>query len=410
MSLKRLTQFLLQLCVLTSFITYIIKVDFILLDKLTISEIFGGLGILLFGFINRKEIITIFKNCVSVYKYAFCLFSSFFIGVFITQDLYGTILGIFVFFYLLLLSITFYNAFYNDVFLLVKTVILTFFIMIIIGFYDYFALKNNLYTIFPNANARYLISGFRSFGQVGDYTFCILTFLIPFQFSNYSLKLNEKWRFFLRITVFMGIVFVFGTVRVSAILSLFLALFLFFFLNRNFTVIRRFYFEIILVFVSLLIIKFNFESLYQYLWDRLNARIFKRNESYESMFIVENFNFAIKLFLNNPIFGNSIITERIPVYNVEIHGTYLKLLAESGLLGVFCYFLFIKDIWSKLKSKMRNNNHIGNFIRCYFPFFLSSLVMWFYDFHLRKKEFWIVLALILIIAKVSEQKTELEEK
>ncbi|WP_459926094.1 O-antigen ligase family protein [Flavobacterium covae] len=409
---KNASKVSLQFCVLTSFMTYSFDESHPFFNALTISELFGGVGILLFLMDNYKSFLEHIRTTDVVYLYAFLLLIVCSMGVFVTEDLTNTSIAISKFVYLITLSVVLYHTFLNSLTLFIKAVIVTFFLMIFIGFYDFIALHLDLIAIFPNVTDKYFVSGFRMFGQVGDYTYCFLSFLVPFQFSNFSLMLSHQWRLFLRVCVFLGLVFLVGTVRVSAMFSLIIGFLLwmicFFELKR----IKQFLPEICLFFLSLLVIRSQFSVLYDLLWHRLEARIFHRDpNSQESSFIIVNFKYAIKNFRENPFFGNGMGVLKIPVYNVEIHGTYLKLLAETGIVGLFFYFLFLKAIFYKTYSKIRKNiNFEHDFFNHYMPFFFSSLVMWFYDFHLRKKEFWIILALILIIVKFNKNNEELVSK
>ncbi|OWP87308.1 hypothetical protein BWK60_04375 [Flavobacterium covae] len=409
---KKITKIVLVVCVLTSFITHSIIQSQPFLDALTISELFGGVGILLFLMNNYKSFLVHIRTTDVVYLYAFLLLIACGMGVFVTENLTNTSIAISKFVYLITLSVVLYHTFINSLTLFIKAVIVAFSLMIFIGFYDFIALHLGLLTIFPNVTDKYVVSGFRVFGQVGDYTYCFLAFLVPFQFSNFSLFLSHQWRLFLRVCVFLGVIFLVGTIRVSAIFSFGIGFLLWMICFYDLKRIKQFLPEGCLFFLALLVMKLQFSTLYNLLWHRLEVRIFHRDpNSPESSFIIVNFKYAIKFFRKNPFFGNGLGNGEIPVYNVEIHGTYLKLLAETGILGLFFYFLFLKAISHKIYSKIRKNiNFEHDFFNHYMPFFFSSLVMWFYDFHLRKKEFWIILALILIIVKFNKNNEQLVSK
>ncbi|MBF6652512.1 hypothetical protein C3B47_06340 [Flavobacterium columnare] len=399
-------------CVLTSFITYSFDKNYPFFNALTVSELFGGVGILLFLMDNNKTILEYIRTTDVVYLYAFLLLIACSLSIFVTLDLTNTSIAISKFVYLITLSVVLYHIFLNALILFIKTIIVTFFLMIFIGFYDFIALHLSLMTFFPNVTDKYFVSGFRMFAQVGDYTYCFLAFLVPFQFSNFSLMLSLQWRLFLRVCVFLGVIFLVGTIRVSAIFSFGIGFLLWMICFFDLKKIKQFLPEGCLFFLALLVMKLQFSTLYNLLWHRLEARIFHRDpNSPESSFIIVNFKYAIKFFRKNPFFGNGLGNGEIPVYNVEIHGTYLKLLAETGIVGLFFYFLFLKAISHKIYSKIRKNiNFEHDFFNHYMPFFFSSLVMWFYDFHLRKKEFWIILALILIIVKFNKNNEQLVSK
>lgn len=191
--LKAITTLMLLSCIFFSFITYTINVENLFFLKfLTISEVFGVVAVGFFIVTNLKNIV-VFREINIVYKMSFLLVISFGVGLLVTKELKSTLLAVTILMYLLLLSFAIYNTFKNDFLFLVKIIIVTFLALSIVGFYDHFAFQYGLITIFPINCSNCITSGFRYFGQTGDYTFLMLTFLLPFQFSNLSLLPNRKW-------------------------------------------------------------------------------------------------------------------------------------------------------------------------------------------------------------------------
>jgi len=401
--LKNTIILLLLSCVFFSFITYTINIkNLFFLKFLTISEVFGGLAITLF-IINNLEKITALKKTNTIYKTSFLLLISFCLGLLITKELKSTLLAIMILVYLVILSFVLYDTFKNNFLLLVKIIIATFLALSIVGFYDYFAAQHGLIAIFPNVARSYIISGFRYFGQTGDYTFMVLTFLLPFQFSNLSSLLNKKWFVTLRFSTFLGILVLLGTSRISSILSLGIGLFLWVIFTRNWKLFKKYILEILIFAIIIATTRYTFPEIYKNVTYRYKSRISNRvDNSMEADFILDNFTFAIHAFKEKPLLGHGLASITNPTNGHEIHGTYLKILAETGLLGTFFYLIFIGSILTLIYKKIKDKNAISNvFFMNYLPFFIASIIMWSYEYHLRKKEFWMVLALILIISQIN---------
>lgn len=401
-NLKNTITLLLLSCVFFSFITYTINIkNLFFLKFLTLSEVFGMLAVVLFVVSNLK-IIVAFKEINIVYKTSFLLVISFGVGLLVTKELKSTLLAVMILMYLLLLSFAIYNTFKNDFLFLVKIIIVTFLALSLVGFYDYFAVQYGLITVFPNVTNNCITSGFRYFGQTGDYTFMILTFLLPFQFSNLSSLLDKKWLFALRVAIFLGVLVLVGTGRVSSILSLGIGLFLWIIFTRNWKIIRKYTLEIILFAIIIATAKYTFPEIYKNVTYRYESRISNRvDNSMEADFILDNFTFAIDAFKEKPLLGHGLASIANPTNNLEIHGTYLKMLGETGLLGTFFYLVFMGSILVLIYKRIKDKTSVSNvFFVNYLPFFLTSIIMWSYEYHLRKKEFWIILALILIISEI----------
>ena len=402
------TIFLLS-CVFFSFVTYNININNLyVLKYLTLSEVFGIMAISFFLLNNLKNTFLLIKHNF-VFTASLLLLTSFSLGIFVTKDLKATLLALIIFAYLILLSIAIVITFKSNFLLLIKTIIVTFIIMSVVGFYDYFALKNNFLTIFPNTSNNYIISGFRYFGQTGDYSFMLLSFLLPYQFSNLSTLLSKKWFIALRIATFLGVIVLIGTGRVSAILSLGIGIFLWIILTRKWEFFKKHRLELILFFIIILSAKYTLPDIYKNVTSRYESRVSNRvDNTLESEFIVNNFTFAITSFKDKPLLGHGLASIANPTDDSEIHGTYLKILGETGIFGTLFYVFFIGSIFLLIVKKIRDKASTSNhFFVHYLPFFIASIIIWSYEYHLRKKEFWIILAVLLIISEL--KKNELKD-
>ena len=90
----------------------------------------------------------------------------------------------------------------------------------------------------------------------------------------------------------------------------------------------------------------------------------------------------------------------------EVHSTYLKIIGETGLLGIVPYLLFLFFTLSMLFSKkifVQESSGIHPwfaFLMELRPFVIGWLISWGYTYHLRKREFWIAFAMISIVYKL----------
>ena len=407
-NLKILTiiKYLLYCSILTSFITYNFNFDsFFYLKYLTISEAFGIPAVILFLLYGSRNI-WIFKQINKVYISAFLLVLSFSIGIFVTSNSKTTLLAIFTLVYLICYSFTIYFVFNTNLKSLLKAVILTMIVLSVVAIYDNLAVTFGYIPIFKNAETIHFTSGFRYFGQLGDYTFTILTFLIPFQFSSLSNNFTKNEYLFLRTATFLGTISLLGSCRISSIVAIIIGIFLWFLVTRNWLVFLKHKIELLLFFIILITSQYTFPNINKNVLNRFKSRISSRVEgTMEADFVIDNFTFAINTFQENPIFGRGLAAVKNPQNDLEIHGTYLKLLGETGIFGMCFYILFLTTSGLLLfKTYKFGGNSIHDFLKNYFPFFVASLIFWSYEYHLRKKEFWIFLALMLIVCSSTKIK------
>ena len=142
------------------------------------------------------------------------------------------------------------------------------------------------------------------------------------------------------------------------------------------------------------------------LYNRLNSKIQTRivdnvsgdNNLAEEGFIADNFKIAIEVFLEKPLTGGGLGGVGGGNYgHHEIHSTYLKIVGECGIFGIIGYcafmFLFLKVFFFKSSKKL---NPYKNYLTLMFPFILGCLVSWSYTYHMRKREFYILLTIVSI--------------
>ena len=80
----------------------------------------------------------------------------------------------------------------------------------------------------------------------------------------------------------------------------------------------------------------------------------------------------------------------------EIHSTYMAVLSASGLVGFFIYIVYMFNILKKVFAKYRVAE-VSDFLFNLGVLYIGLMISWSYTYHLRKREFWILLIIILLV-------------
>lgn len=393
---------LLILLVLTSFYTHSIL-------PIGVSSIFGrisysdliGLIVLAFSVSKLLSYINYSSKISNVYIYAFFMVSMFFFPFVFSLSPIQTIVESLIHYYLVLLSIVFFVTFKNNLFrILIPVIINTLIIASILGFYDLIASFTGLPRIFPSRANAELMAGFRNAGQAGAYFMTFLAILYPLRDSKLKDKLSKKYRYRLNIAIVLSIIFLFASGKIAAYIGFSVGAVLYAFQSKSIKSIL----SVIIVSVLLFFAFNNLENIAPELYNRLNGKIQTRivqniEGTSNSDFFESNFGGAIRAFIDRPITGTGLGGYQGHYHQNEVHSTYIKMIGETGVLGVIGYLIFIISFLLLLKKPKRTykNNPYYDYLFKMSPFILGSLVSWGYTYHLRKREFWILVAILLII-------------
>lgn len=115
-----------------------------------------------------------------------------------------------------------------------------------------------------------------------------------------------------------------------------------------------------------------------------------------------------KAFTENPIFGIGFGRYPGSEYDLfefvsELHSAYLQIMAETGLVGLMAYFLFLFTI-IKLCYEIAftfRDPRWAQFSMTLFASFFGFLISYGYNRHLRERYFWILIAVIVAIHRVA---------
>jgi O-antigen ligase len=395
--LKKFSLIFLTLSILTSFITQTFAEGGIM-KRITVADMFGFIAFIVFLGLNR-----FFST--SGYRSAFFIVFAFAFGLFQTGNLGQTLTELLVLLFLIFSSITLYSVYRSpEGFIqLINLIIYTGLITSFFGFYGFIAMITGLPNIFPGRASGEIMSGFRNAGQAGAYILIFLSILLPFYFSSASKLLDQRHKFLLLLAIYCLIIYLFLTAKIAAYIGFAFCIALSAMQRRRYGYV----FVILIVSGLIFIIWQNLESLAPDVYERINIKIETRitnnlndENDIEDGFIAKNLKEALVVFNDHPLTGSGIGGfQGIYDYH-EVHSTYFKIMGETGLTGLIAYTIFIIALmgnFSKVR-KFKKNNPYADYLWNLQPFLLGCAVSWAYTYHLRKREFWILFAVISIAA------------
>jgi hypothetical protein len=396
----RLYRFFIFLFILVSFITRTFGGEDGLFSRIILADIFGFLALFIYIFFGNS-----FRT-ISRLQSSWILIASFSFGIIWSYFPIKSLFEIIILIFLVLLQITMVTYFNSKDRLqfLVRAFAWASLAGALIGLYDsLIAGSGGLPRIFPARARGEALSGFRNAGQAGAYMYlsCLLLF------SLYSSKMykifTRNTQLLIATSLVISFLFFITTGKVAAYIGFVVSFFSYFIFKRNLKVLLS---ASSLIFVIGIIV-INLETisplLYNRLFQKVRTRVLepaegKKNNAGEN-FIRANFNGALEAFSDNPLTASGIGGFYGRYDKHEVHSTYLKIIGETGILGIIGYclfmFYFIKIFYiSGIKNP---NNPYEDILREMAPLILGCLVSWTYTYHLRKREFWIFYAIIIII-------------
>ncbi len=380
-----------------------------LFSRITYGDIFGGIAILMY---LPVLIDTLFKqrNISPIFIAGGVLLLALFLPIYFSLNPQATAVECLILLFLLLvawcMSIEFENSLLTIIFPLISSIVI---VATFIGVYDLSATYYDLVRIFPEKEnyPGVMMSGFRNSGQAGSYMQVMLTVLIPLRFSQLYGKISSYSKKLLNISLCCGIVFLHLTAKYSAIIGMVIGIVLFLIINfRNYKILSIFSFALIGLVIVTFLLKFAIPPSYERIVYKFENRIENRidqndikNETQDN-FIVSNFSAGIEAFKDRPLIGTGLGAFYKTKHTHEVHSTYMKMLAETGIIGLIGYAYFIYHFILLLLKGRRSSFIEGrSYINVMIPFLIGCFVSWSYTYHLRKREFWILLVVIFLITQ-----------
>ncbi|RMA58953.1 O-antigen ligase family protein [Ulvibacter antarcticus] len=376
-------------------------------SRLTVSDFFGALA-LLFGIQTLLKGFMLSGVFTKTFQMGFILVMCFFLPIMFSLDIQASIIECFIVLFLLLLSIIIFQNYKDNLLThLFPLIFYTVSAAAILGFYDLFASISGLPRLFPGRTDGEALSGFRNAGQAGAYFLVMLTILVPLKYSSLNDLLSSKNKKLLNISLILSLIFIFLTGKIAAYIGLVFGVIFFLFYRRNAK-------AIISVFVGVLALSIlwgNMETLMPDTYNRINSKYKSRvvqnlntESDNDNDFIQRNFGLALEAFEDRPLIGTGIGAFYGSYSRHEVHSTYLKMLGETGVIGTIGYILFILAFLSLFRiRKLKQTNPYADYMATMLPFLLGCFISWSYTYHLRKREFWILLSLVVICNYAARQ-------
>lgn len=128
-------------------------------------------------------------------------------------------------------------------------------------------------------------------------------------------------------------------------------------------------------------------------------------DSFQDGFLAENIRSTLSAFSDSPIIGVGLDNVRNVYQSHEIHSTYLAIVAYGGASGVVAYSWFMGSFLSGIyrESKFHASNMWARFLYLLLPLTLGLMVGWGYTYHLRKREFWLLVAFVALALRMSQR-------
>jgi O-antigen ligase len=123
----------------------------------------------------------------------------------------------------------------------------------------------------------------------------------------------------------------------------------------------------------------------------------------ESGFMYQNWSYAVSSFVDNPFLGRGYGGTDYVTDRHEVHSTYLKMLGEGGALGFLGYLVFMGTVLWCFRRSAFSGSVWQRFLANLAPLLVGALVTWFNVYHLRKREFWIMLLIIVVAAQFAQK-------
>ncbi len=370
-------------------------------SRITLADIIGIFALI----VTIPKFIQAFKRLKSipqVYFVAMILVLGLVLTSFFSLYPLTTLVEVVIVFYLLLLSLGIYLTFKDSpVTVLFNYLMLSVILFTGIGFYDLVAEQIGLHRIFPVAKyPGVLISGFKNTGQAGSFYMIVFLLLIPLRFSKLNAMLSKREQWMLNVSLFCCIITFTTLGKYSVIYGLLFGLLLFIIYARKKNVVVFTVFTTIFIFCFLGVLKVTLPSAYHRVTFKFENRVVNTElNSKGNGFIEDNFTAAFTAFNENPFTGCGLGTFHCKYHTHEVHSTYLKMLGETGLIGSVLYIVFMLFFLRLFPISWKQaKNPYTHYLQFLLPLVIGALVTWIYTYHLRKREFWILVAVVLIIA------------
>lgn len=380
------------------------SLDNVIAGRLVFADIFGVAAI---SMVLLKSKFRVDSIVIFYFIFIFCLF----LGSIFSINTNKVLFEILIHTFLGLIYLSFITIFKTekDFDLLIYIFSIAGLIASLVGIFDSIAFSLGLRTIVPIRTETITIgaSTFRNYGQAGTYVMMVICVIIPYRLLGTYKNLGKFKRSVIDSAIVSCCIFLLIASKVAAIIGVLVGITL----TIAFQVFKRKSTSIVtftIIMLSLISFILLIDTYAPDVSDRVKnrVRIKLEGEMNEGSFTFENWNLALKAFEDNPVFGTGLGAFEGSYSEYEVHSTYLKMLGETGLIGFAGYLLFVlatlKPIFSILRKKNINCRY-DEYVVKIVPFLVGCFVSFIYTYHLRKREFWIMLIIVSLACKLSRR-------
>ncbi|MDF1723034.1 MAG: O-antigen ligase family protein [Alcanivorax sp.] len=256
--------------------------------------------------------------------------------------------------------------------------------------------------IFPSwfeGSAGGLSGTFRNTGQAGSFFGAYLSLLVPAFLSGF-IRFNLRNVLFVFLIV-LALAFTFKRAALIGFLLGYVGLIfvLLFSGSKRDKKIGAFlaFFSLFFLVFFVAIFSWGIDNVESMRWRYESKVSVDAAQDFADGFFAENLHATWAAFSDSPLIGvGPGNVAGVYTLKYEIHSTYMKVVATTGVFGVIFYSLFLFSFSAKVfYSKARGQ--YNQFLRYFSPFLFGLIVSWSYTYHLRKREFWILLAIISLM-------------
>lgn len=254
---------------------------------------------------------------------------------------------------------------------------------------------------------------FRNTGQAGSYFGLMLALLIPAYLCGF-LRANVR-NTALLLVIAIALLFTFK--RAALVGVLFGAVVLF----GRLVVMggRRQKLIAAIILVAIAPVFFGVSVLLEYAAENIHGVSYRLNrkmtgdalDDFASGFFTENLRASIEAVKMRPFVGiglsnaSGLVTERY-----EIHGSFFAVLAYSGIIGLAVYLTFLARVMWVVVSGSGLENRCAKYLYYFWPFFIGLIGSWIYTYPLRKREFWIMLAIVSVVVAFARESRQYSKR
>ncbi len=338
---------------------------------------------------------------------AICYVASLAPGILLSANLPLTIVEICIHIFLILVFVSGCELIrtHEDLMALFRTLAIATLLAAIVGILENSTSITGLPSLFPGDIRSYRGATFRNSGQAGAFFMIALSILIPLRFGSLARGISVSDRRLFEITILVAALCMIMTVKIGSIIGIIIG-------GIGFAIYKQkisFIVPVLLV-LGLLYSQSSrlaelFPTTAKRIEDKVSTRLDIEKVSSDDGFLAENYSAAFEAFVDNPVCGSGLMGFQGVYSKHEVHSTPMKLLGETGLLGCFGYLVFA---FGALKSVARirmalPDNPYREYMELLLPFIFGCCVSWLYTYHMRKREFWILMIVVVVALKLMDR-------